>query len=200
MNKYNKEILEKEILVDKIPFEELGRKYGVSGTAVKKAAIRRGIDIPYRRKINEKETFNKGTHKVPRKIIKCVNCGKEIITYASKYNKYCSIKCQHEYQHKQRYKKFCEGDISIMRGNWTPSIFKEDILREQGNKCAICGLPPLWNGKSIVFIADHIDGNAANNIRSNIRCICPNCDSQLDTYKSKNKNGARSYYRYHKYK
>ena len=27
----------------------------------------------------------------------------------------------------------------------------------------------------------------------------PNCDSQLDTYKSKNKNGARSYYRYHKY-
>lgn len=33
MNKYNKEILEKEILLDKIPFEELGRKYGVSGTA-----------------------------------------------------------------------------------------------------------------------------------------------------------------------
>ena len=32
MNKYNKEILEKEILIDKIPFEELGRKYGVSGT------------------------------------------------------------------------------------------------------------------------------------------------------------------------
>lgn len=40
---------------------------------------------------------------------------------------------------------------------------------------------------------------AANNKRDNLRCICPNCDSQLDTYKSKNKNGARSYYRYHKY-
>lgn len=100
MNKYNKEILEKEILIDKISFEELGRKYGVS------AAIRRGIDIPYRRKINEKETFNKGTYKVPRKIIKCINCGKEIITYTSKYNRYCSIKCQHEYQHKQKYKNF----------------------------------------------------------------------------------------------
>lgn len=25
-----------------------------------------------------------------------------------------------------------------------------------------------------------------------------NCDSQLDTYKSKNKCGERSYYRYHK--
>lgn len=200
MNKYNKEILEKEILVDKISFEELGRKYGVSGTAIKKAAIRRGINIPYRRKINKKETFHKGLCRIPRKVVKCINCGKEFITYTSKDNKYCSIKCQQEYQHKQKYKKFCEGDISIMRGNWTPKIFKDDILREQGNKCAICGMPPLWNDKSIVFIADHIDGNAANNIRSNIRCICPNCDSQLDTYKSKNKNGARSYYRYHKYK
>ena len=43
---------------------------------------------------------------------------------------------------------------------------------------------------------DHIDGNASNNRRDNLRCICPNCDSQLDTYKSKNKNGARYYYRY----
>ena len=45
--------------------------------------------------------------------------------------------------------------------------------------------------KCVIFI----DGD---NVRSNLRLICPNCDSQLDTYKSKNKNGARSYYRYHK--
>lgn len=28
--------------------------------------------------------------------------------------------------------------------------------------------------------------------------ICPNCDSQTDTFKSRNKNGERSYYRYHR--
>ena len=47
-----------------------------------------------------------------------------------------------------------------------------------------------WNGKPLVFILDHI----SHNERSNLRCICPNCDSQLDTYKSKNKCGERSYY------
>lgn len=34
-------------------------------------------------------------------------------------------------------------------------------------------------------------GDAANNRRENLRLVCPNCDSQLDTYKSKNKNSAR---------
>ena len=83
-----------------------------------------------------------------------------------------------------------------MRANYSPSLFRGDILKEQGNKCDICGISPIWNEKKLVFIVDHIDGNASNNRRDNLRCICPNCDSQLDTYKSKNKNGARYYYRY----
>lgn len=86
-----------------------------------------------------------------------------------------------------------------MRANYTPKNYKEDIIQEQNGICAICGMSQEWNSKPLVFIIDHIDGNAANNKRDNLRCICPNCDSQLDTYKSKNKNGARSYYRYHKY-
>lgn len=50
----------------------------------------------------------------------------------------------------------------------------------------------MWNNKELKFILDHIDGNASNSCRENLRLICPNCDSQLDTYKSKNKNSARN--------
>lgn len=82
-----------------------------------------------------------------------------------------------------------------MRANYSPQPFRDNILNEQGG---ICGMKPVWNGKELVFVIDHIDGHASNNKRDNLRCICPNCDSQLDTYKSKNKCGERSYYRYHK--
>lgn len=43
------------------------------------------------------------------------------------------------------------------------------------------------------FILDHIDGDASRNDRDNLRLICPNCDSQLPTYKSRNKNSARTF-------
>lgn len=193
-----KDNLYKLIYEEKIPYDKIGEKYGVSGAAIRKAAKKFWGSLPKRRNINPKEHFGKGVCRILRKTSICKNCGKKFITYASSTNTYCSLKCEGEYRHKLAYQDFCKGNNKYMRANWTPKRFKKDILEEQNNVCAICGMPPLWNGKNLVFIADHIDGNAANNIRSNIRCICPNCDSQLNTYKSKNKNSARSYYRYHK--
>lgn len=191
-----KEVLEKLINKDKLSYEEIGRKYGCSGANVKHAAARLGIELPQKRKVNPKETFNAGTAKMGV----CLNCHKNFKIYTSSTGKYCSHKCQKEYEHKENYKKIIEGDDSIMRANYSPACFKKDILSEQDGVCAICGCLPEHNGKPLVFILDHIDGNAANNKRENLRMICPNCDSQLDTFKSKNKNGARSYYRYHKNK
>ena len=44
-------------------------------------------------------------------------------------------------------------------------------------KCAICGQEPFWNGKPLIMILDHINGNHYDNVFSNLQILCPNCHS-----------------------
>lgn len=135
--KLEKENLEK-LIKDGISYEEIGRKYKCSGSNIKKVASRLGIELKPRRKVNQNETFNRGVIKVPKAI--CINCGKKFPRYATSCGKYCCNKCQQEFQHKEIYKKIINGDPSIMRANYSPSLFKNDIINEQGGVCAICGI------------------------------------------------------------
>ena len=56
--KYNKSDLENLILEQNKPYSQIGEQYGVSGTAIKKAALRFGIPLPRRRTVNENENFS----------------------------------------------------------------------------------------------------------------------------------------------
>ena len=62
-------------------------------------------------------------------------------------------------------------------------LFKESLLE---NKCAICGINS-WNNNDIVLNLDHINGNSKDNRIENLRVLCPNCDSQTEFYKGRNK-------------
>ncbi|RYC04239.1 endonuclease [Nocardioides ganghwensis] len=44
-------------------------------------------------------------------------------------------------------------------------------------------------------VLDHIDGDSSNNRRENLRLVCPNCDSQLETYKARNRGKGRAWRR-----
>lgn len=52
--------------------------------------------------------------------------------------------------------------------------------------CEICGLKPTWNGKPLVLRLDHRNGVYNDHRKSNLRFICPNCDSQQPTYAGRN--------------
>ena len=114
----------------------------------------------------------------------CINCG----IHCKKTNtagKYCSNKCQIEYQYKQTILDWKSGIGTI--GKVT---VKRYLTERDGNKCSVCSID-VWNNAPIVFEIDHIDGDAYNNTEYNLRLICPNCHSQTPTYKNRNKGNGR---------
>ena len=98
--------------------------------------------------------------------------------------RFCSIKCSSENLRNNKIKKFLLGELSDEQVR-TPSIRRYLVLRQEG-KCEICGSEPFHNGRVLVFVVDHIDGDCTNNNHENIRAICPNCNSQTETFTGKN--------------
>jgi 5-methylcytosine-specific restriction endonuclease McrA len=62
-------------------------------------------------------------------------------------------------------------------------LIKEGI---KDNCCEVCGIKD-WNNIQLNMELDHIDGDRTNHKIDNLRIICPNCHSQTDTYRSKNR-------------
>ncbi len=48
-------------------------------------------------------------------------------------------------------------------------------------KCSICGQEPIWQGKDLTLILDHINGSNHDDRLENLRWVCPNCNQQLET-------------------
>ena len=115
----------------------------------------------------------------------CLYCGDLFKRNAD--SKYCNRVCSSESVKKATLDKFLDGNLRDLRS----SVIYDYLLERQSGVCQICSIEPVWNDKPLKFIRDHIDGNSSINHPDNIRLICHNCDSQLDTYKAKNKGNGR---------
>jgi hypothetical protein len=108
---------------------------------------------------------------------KCFNPECENLT---RNPRFCSSYCSSRMLKINKIEKFLKGklDDDSIRCN----TIREYLVSRQGGVCDICKMIPLWNKKSIVFIVDHVDGNYENNLPNNMRAICPNCNSQTETF------------------
>ncbi|WP_395309875.1 HNH endonuclease [Mycobacterium sp. AMU20-3851] len=122
----------------------------------------------------------------------CQGCGAELTKRSQKL--FCSNPCQIAYRRAARinlWLKSGEGRTGSLRGHYIRAY----IEAEQAGCCAICGGTNNWQGHPLTLILDHIDGDPTDNRRENLRLVCPNCDSQLPTYKSRNRGSGRAFRR-----
>lgn len=69
--------------------------------------------------------------------------------------------------------------LPCSRSSLKKKLVKSGIIKEL---CSICNSPPFWFGKSLNLVLDHINGMNNDNRLENLRFLCPNCNSQQDTF------------------
>ncbi|MDQ0581289.1 HNH endonuclease signature motif containing protein [Streptomyces rishiriensis] len=57
-------------------------------------------------------------------------------------------------------------------------------------RCGLCGLEAVWQGRPLPLEVDHVDGNWRDNRIENLRFLCPNCHSTTESYRGRGKGRA----------
>lgn len=84
--------------------------------------------------------------------------------------------------------KYTNDQLFTENSTHARQMIKKRIIKEKliPHKCAICGQEPIWNGKELVLVLDHINGINNDHRLENLRFLCPNCNAQQDTFCGKN--------------
>lgn len=126
----------------------------------------------------------------------CLNCSKP--TKRKSY-KYCSNKCQSDFQYKTFIEKRQNGLVDGNKGKHYPQIsnyMKRFLLEKFGENCCLCGwdkIHPIT--KKVPLEINHIDGDPFNNSEDNLQLICPNCHSLTHNFRNLNKGNGRYFRR-----
>lgn len=124
----------------------------------------------------------------------------------TKRKKFCWISCSATFYNKPRKKIKVDYRIALREKikekwkniieNWLfePNMSQKEVkkyyIEKRWDRCEECWVED-WNNKPITIELHHIDWDCTNQSDENIILLCPNCHSQTDTYKSKNKNSKR---------
>lgn len=140
-------------------------------------------------KVREAIASSSSTYEVGKKLIpENQQFFKNVYRVIHLYAKENNINIDHfelylDYTLENKDEVFCKESVRN-RNSLKKLIFKHNLIPYI---CDICKLEPIWNGKKLVLRLDHIDGDTYNNLLTNLRFLCPNCDSQTDSFCGKNK-------------
>lgn len=86
------------------------------------------------------------------------------------------------------------GEILVENSTYTNRTCLKNRLLKEGlikNECCLCNQKGEWNGKKLVMVFDHINGVNNDNRIENLRMICPNCNSQQETFAGRNRKNKK---------
>lgn len=86
-------------------------------------------------------------------------------------------------KNKKPLKQILKENSSFSRTSLKVRLYKEGIKKHE---CEECGQGEIWRGKKMSLILDHINGIHNDNRIENLRIICPNCNSTMETHAGKN--------------
>src|SRR5947208_3553635 len=106
-----------------------------------------------------------GTRKKPR--LPCPACGTVVENLRSKY---CSLRCQMEFQYRDYIQRWLNGEAKGRRGEGVVSNhIRRWLIERAGGKCEKCGWCQIHPTTGVVPLAvNHIDGNSENHHPDNL--------------------------------
>jgi len=90
-----------------------------------------------------------------------------------------------DYGNKSKYSndELFVADSRIARKTIKRRLIQDGLIPYQ---CVECGIEGIWRDKSLSLVLDHINGLNNDNRLENLRFLCPNCNSQTETFAGRN--------------